>query len=87
MATAHFRHSSTDPSPQQAARTTKRSRTAQDRIRPGARQTSRQRPPVCETDIFDICWLNGERVSGETVPGARFSRFHDLVAAWREPAE
>ncbi|MGW5343383.1 hypothetical protein [Streptomyces sp. HUAS TT3] len=40
-----------------------------------------------ETDIFDICWLNGERFSGESVPGARFSRFHDLVAAWREPVE
>ncbi|MEV7239174.1 hypothetical protein AB0N06_36390 [Streptomyces sp. NPDC051020] len=40
-----------------------------------------------ETDIFDICWLNGETVSGETVPGARFSRFHDLVASWREPVE
>ncbi|MFF1905188.1 hypothetical protein [Kitasatospora sp. NPDC058218] len=40
-----------------------------------------------ETDIFDICWLNGETVSGETVPGARFSRFHNLVAAWREPVE
>ncbi|MGW4161379.1 hypothetical protein [Streptomyces sp. NPDC004788] len=38
-----------------------------------------------ETDVFDICWLNGESVSGETVPGARFSRFHDLVAAWGEP--
>ncbi|MFB7337123.1 hypothetical protein ACFC00_36790 [Streptomyces adustus] len=38
-----------------------------------------------ECDVFDICWLNGETVSGETVPGARFSRFHDLVAAWREP--
>ncbi len=40
-----------------------------------------------ETDTFDICWLNGETVSGETVPGVRFSRFHNLVAAWREPAE
>lgn len=40
-----------------------------------------------ETEIFDICWLNGETTSGETVPGARFSRFHNLVAAWREPAE
>ncbi|MFE3074373.1 hypothetical protein [Streptomyces sp. NPDC059247] len=40
-----------------------------------------------ETDVFDICWLNGETVSGETVPGVRFSRFHDLVAAWREPVE
>ncbi|MFI6063074.1 hypothetical protein [Streptomyces sp. NPDC051286] len=40
-----------------------------------------------ETDIFDICWLNGETVSGETVPGARFSRFHNLVAAWHEPVE
>ncbi|MEV6209714.1 hypothetical protein [Kitasatospora sp. NPDC051914] len=40
-----------------------------------------------ETDVFDICWLNGETFSGETVPGARFSRFHDLVAAWREPVE
>ncbi|MFB8241051.1 hypothetical protein ACFC58_31390 [Kitasatospora purpeofusca] len=40
-----------------------------------------------ESDIFDICWLNGETVSGKTVPGVRFSRFHDLVAAWREPAE
>ncbi|MGW5425103.1 hypothetical protein [Streptomyces sp. NPDC003943] len=39
-----------------------------------------------ETDVFDVCWLNGETVSGVTVPGARFSRFHDLVAAWREPA-
>ncbi|MFE6055262.1 hypothetical protein ACFQ6N_31315 [Kitasatospora sp. NPDC056446] len=39
-----------------------------------------------ETDVFDICWLNGETVSGETVPGPRFPRFHDLVAAWREPA-
>ncbi|MGW5680200.1 hypothetical protein ACWEV4_34965, partial [Streptomyces sp. NPDC003860] len=38
-----------------------------------------------ETEIFDICWLNGETVSGETVPGARFSRFHDLIAAWGEP--
>ncbi|MFD7433906.1 hypothetical protein [Streptomyces sp. NPDC059861] len=40
-----------------------------------------------ETNIFDICWLNGETFSGETVPGARFSRFQDLVAAWREPVE
>jgi hypothetical protein len=40
-----------------------------------------------ETDIFDICWLNGETFSGETVPGTRFSRFRDLVAAWREPVE
>ncbi|MFD8707670.1 hypothetical protein ACFV1W_34655 [Kitasatospora sp. NPDC059648] len=40
-----------------------------------------------ETEIFDICWLNGETVSGETVPGARFWRFHDLVAAWHEPVE
>ncbi|WP_426361752.1 hypothetical protein [Streptomyces sp. E-08] len=40
-----------------------------------------------ETEIFDICWLNAETFSGETVPGARFSHFHDLVAAWREPAE
>ncbi|MEV0537856.1 hypothetical protein [Kitasatospora sp. NPDC050463] len=40
-----------------------------------------------ETDIFDVCWLNGDTVSGETVPGARFPRFHDLVAAWREPVE
>ncbi|WP_037684352.1 hypothetical protein [Streptomyces griseus] len=40
-----------------------------------------------ETYVFDICWLNGETVSDETVPGARFPRFHDLVAAWREPAE
>ncbi|MEU9130449.1 hypothetical protein AB0D08_20520 [Kitasatospora sp. NPDC048540] len=39
-----------------------------------------------ETDTFDICWLNGEAISGETVPGARFPRFHDLVTAWREPA-
>ncbi|WP_042427118.1 hypothetical protein [Streptacidiphilus anmyonensis] len=39
-----------------------------------------------ETDVFDICWLNGETISDETVPGARFSRFHDLVAAWRQPA-
>ncbi|GAB2952123.1 hypothetical protein [Streptomyces sundarbansensis] len=35
-----------------------------------------------ETDIFDICWLNGETFSGETVPGTRFSGFQDLVAAW-----
>ncbi|MEU1286940.1 hypothetical protein [Kitasatospora sp. NPDC005856] len=40
-----------------------------------------------ETDTFDICWLNGEAVSDETVPGARFPRFHELVAAWREPPE
>ncbi|MEU8928170.1 hypothetical protein AB0D10_46010 [Kitasatospora sp. NPDC048545] len=40
-----------------------------------------------ETGTFDICWLNGETVSGETVPGGRFSRFHNLVAAWREPME
>lgn len=40
-----------------------------------------------ETGSFDICWLNGETVSGETVPGTRFSRFHNLVAAWREPVE
>lgn len=32
-----------------------------------------------ETDVFDICWLNGEPVR-ETVPGPRFARFHDLVA-------
>ncbi|MER7955742.1 hypothetical protein [Streptomyces sp. NPDC096030] len=40
-----------------------------------------------ETDIFDICWLNGETISGETVPGTRFSRFLDLVAVWCEPVE
>ncbi|GAA2154899.1 hypothetical protein GCM10009760_54300 [Kitasatospora kazusensis] len=40
-----------------------------------------------ETGIFDICSLNGETVTGETVPGTRFSRFHNLVAAWREPTE
>ncbi|GAB2735396.1 hypothetical protein [Kitasatospora kifunensis] len=40
-----------------------------------------------ETGTFDICWLNGETVSGETVPGDRFSRLHDLVATWREPME
>ncbi|MGW1563618.1 hypothetical protein ACWCQ1_45155 [Streptomyces sp. NPDC002144] len=38
-----------------------------------------------ETDIFDICWLNGKTLTGETVPGTRFARFHDLVAAWRDP--
>ncbi|MFY7066931.1 hypothetical protein ACOQFV_31160 [Nocardiopsis changdeensis] len=40
-----------------------------------------------EDDTFDICWLNGETFSGETVPGARFPRFHDLVAAWHGPVE
>ncbi|MFG3041842.1 hypothetical protein ACGFYZ_33575 [Streptomyces sp. NPDC048330] len=40
-----------------------------------------------ETDIVDICWLNGETFSGETVPGTRFSGFQDLVAAWCEPVE
>ncbi|MET8506518.1 hypothetical protein ABZV60_17970 [Streptomyces sp. NPDC004787] len=40
-----------------------------------------------ETHVFDLCWLNGEALSGETVPGARFPDFDDLVAAWREPVE
>ncbi|MFF0561578.1 hypothetical protein [Streptomyces sp. NPDC004266] len=40
-----------------------------------------------ETDIFDICWLNGQTFSDETVPGTRFSGFHDLVATWCEPVE
>ncbi|MFJ5234646.1 hypothetical protein ACIQBJ_32705 [Kitasatospora sp. NPDC088391] len=40
-----------------------------------------------ETDVLDICWLNGGTLRGETVPGTRFSRFHDLVATWHEPAE
>lgn len=39
-----------------------------------------------ETDVFDVCWLNGTTLTGETVPGTRFSRFHDLVAAWHDPA-
>ncbi|MFF2078035.1 hypothetical protein ACFVXG_25165 [Kitasatospora sp. NPDC058162] len=38
-----------------------------------------------ETEVFDLCWLNGGPVDGETVPGARFPHFHDLVRAWREP--
>lgn len=37
-----------------------------------------------ETDTFEICWLRGEPVE-DTVPGPRFAKFHDLVAAWREP--
>jgi hypothetical protein len=37
------------------------------------------------TWIFDIRWLNGQMLSDETVPGARFPCIHDLVAAWREP--
>lgn len=40
-----------------------------------------------ETGIFDVCWLDGAAIRGETVPGHRFSRFHDLVAAWSDPAE
>ncbi|MER7672808.1 hypothetical protein ABTY61_30750 [Kitasatospora sp. NPDC096128] len=40
-----------------------------------------------ESEVFDLCWLNGETVEGESVPGARFPRFHDLVAAWRDPRE
>ncbi|MET9348376.1 hypothetical protein [Streptomyces termitum] len=40
-----------------------------------------------ETETFDICWLNGETVEGETVPGTGFPRFGDLVAAWREPMQ
>ncbi|MFC8722049.1 hypothetical protein [Kitasatospora sp. NPDC057198] len=39
-----------------------------------------------EDDTFEICWLNGAPVSDETVPGRRFPRFHDLVAAWRDAA-
>ena len=34
-----------------------------------------------ETDVFEICWLNGQLMR-ETVPGPRFARFHELVAAW-----
>ncbi|MFF9194913.1 hypothetical protein ACF09L_06885 [Streptomyces sp. NPDC014779] len=40
-----------------------------------------------ETRVFDLCWLNGEALSGETVPGIRFPDFEDLVAAWRDPVE
>ncbi|ROR37359.1 hypothetical protein [Kitasatospora cineracea] len=40
-----------------------------------------------ETGSYDICWLNGETVSGETVPGSRFPDFRALVAAWCEPAD
>jgi hypothetical protein len=36
-----------------------------------------------ETRVFDICWLDGTSVQ-ETVPGPRFARFRDLVAAWPE---
>lgn len=38
-----------------------------------------------ETGIFDVCWLNGEAIHDETVPGHRFSCFHELVAAWSDP--
>jgi hypothetical protein len=34
-----------------------------------------------ETDIFDICWLNGETVSGETRPRGR--SWTITAAAWR----
>ncbi|RGD56457.1 hypothetical protein DR950_00430 [Kitasatospora xanthocidica] len=40
-------------------------------------------PGAPETDVFDICRLNGETVSGETVPGPRCPRFHDLAAPAR----
>lgn len=39
-----------------------------------------------ETDVFEICWLNGEPVR-DTVPGPRFRRFHNLVASWPDEAE
>jgi hypothetical protein len=35
---------------------------------------------------FDVCWLNGEPVR-ERVPGPRFPRFHNLVAAWPDQIE
>ncbi|MFG2911107.1 hypothetical protein ACGF13_39425 [Kitasatospora sp. NPDC048286] len=34
-----------------------------------------------ETDVFQMCWLNGRTVQ-ETVPGPRFASCSDLGAAW-----
>ncbi|SRR5581483_8609702 len=39
-----------------------------------------------ESDVFQICWLNGKPVQ-ETVPGPRFASYRDLVAAWSLPPE
>lgn len=36
-----------------------------------------------ESDIFDICWLNGRPVR-DTVPGPHFPSRRDLVATWRD---
>ncbi|WP_066952903.1 hypothetical protein [Streptomyces lushanensis] len=34
-----------------------------------------------ESDIFQICWLNGQPVH-DTVPGPRFANYCDLAAVW-----
>ncbi|MFF2431971.1 hypothetical protein [Streptomyces mirabilis] len=34
-----------------------------------------------ESDTFQICWLNGQPIQ-DTVPGARFADYRDLVAVW-----
>ncbi|MFD5463731.1 hypothetical protein ACFWIQ_13060 [Kitasatospora sp. NPDC127059] len=34
-----------------------------------------------ETDVFEICWLDGREVR-DTVPGPRFASHRALVAAW-----
>jgi hypothetical protein len=39
-----------------------------------------------ETEVFDVCWLDGEPVR-DTVPGPRFASFEDLVATWRSDVE